>query len=601
MKTFGALFAVISGATALSIAEINGNRFISPYNGQTVTNVEGLVTAVSSAGFYLRSTKADRDAATSEGLYVYGSNAAKTVTVGDIITVSGKVSEYRSNVDYLYLTELTSPQNITIVSSGAKVKPLVIGKDTYSPPTSKFSSLDEGGLFGVPNNVSRISVANPKLQPKKYGLDFWESIVGELVTIKEAYGVGRPNQYGDVWVRGNWKVTGKNKQGGLTMTDGDANPETIIIGTPLDASKNPTDTKMGDYYGDITGVVSYAFGFYRVLPLTHITPERNSSAAHPPVSFTSKGSCKGITVADYNAENLAPTSTHLPQVVDQIINMLKTPDLLFLQEVQDNSGSKNDGVVSANVTLTTLVDSLFETSGVQYAFAEVEPENLKDGGQPGGNIRVAYLYRPDVVELYKPNQGGSNDANEVLPGPLLKYNPGRIDPANAAWVDSRKPLVAMWRAVKGGKKPFFTVNVHFTSKGGSTSLHGDARPPVNLGVDQRTMQAEVTADFIAQILEEDKKAYVIAAGDFNEFVQVQPLQTFAKKSGLTELDEVAKISMNERYTYLFDMNSEALDHMYVSKGIGKSVKYEHMNLNTWQNYDDQVSDHDPSVARFDLC
>lgn len=250
---------------------------------------------------------------------------------------------------------------------------------------------------------------------------------------------------------------------------------------------------MGDYYGDITGVVYYAFGFYRVLPLTNIAPIRNSSAEHDAVSFASKGSCKGITVASYNAENLAPNSSHLPQVVDQIVDKLRTPDLIILQEVQDGSGPTDDGVVSANLTLSTLTESLFETSGIEYDFAEVEPEDGVDGGQPGGNIRCAYLYRPDVVELYEPNQGGSVDANEVLEGPLLKYNPGRIDPANPAWDASRKPVVAQWRAVNGGKKPFFTVNVHFTSKGGSTSLHGDARPPVNLGVDQRTLQADVTA------------------------------------------------------------------------------------------------------------
>ncbi|MBE3042035.1 hypothetical protein IMZ48_05520 [Candidatus Bathyarchaeota archaeon] len=126
---------------------------------------------------------------------------------------------FRSNVDHLYLTELTSPQNITVVSSGNEVKPLVIGEDTLPPPTSRYSSLDEGGIWGVPNNVSLISVTNPKLKPKKYGMDFWESLVGELVTIKDAYGISRPNQYGDVWVRGDWKVTGQNEQGGLTMTD----------------------------------------------------------------------------------------------------------------------------------------------------------------------------------------------------------------------------------------------------------------------------------------------------------------------------------------------------------------------------------------------
>ena len=110
---------------------------------------------------------------------------------------------FRSNKDHHYLTELTEAQNITVVSSGNEFKPLVIGVDTGSPPTDLFSSLDEGGMMGVPNNVSLISDTNPKLQPKEYGMDFWESLVGELVTVKGAYGISRPNQYGDVWVRGD--------------------------------------------------------------------------------------------------------------------------------------------------------------------------------------------------------------------------------------------------------------------------------------------------------------------------------------------------------------------------------------------------------------
>lgn len=57
----------------------------------------------------------------------------------------------------------------------------------------------------------------------------------------------------------------------------------------------------------------------------------------------------------------------------------------------------------------------------------------------------------------------------------------------------------------------------------------------------------------------------------------------------------------ERYTYLFDQNTEALDHMYISKGLGKGAKVEHLHLNTWQNFDGQTSDHDPSVARLNFC
>lgn len=149
--------------------------------------------------------------------------------------------------------------------------------------------------------------------------------------------------------------------------------------------------------------------------------------------------------------------------------------------------------MTANQTLAALADGIEESSGVVYDWAEVIPDNNEDGGQPGGNIRQAYLYRPDVIELVNPNQGDADDVNAVLDGPSLKYNPGRIDPANPAWDDSRKPLVAEWRPVKGTKKSFFTVNVHFGSKGGSTSVHGDARTPVNKGVEKRTEQSKITA------------------------------------------------------------------------------------------------------------
>lgn len=208
-----------SVVSALTISEINGNRFLSPYNGQTVSNVSGIVTAKGPDGLWLRSTKPDRDDKTSESIYVFGRTFATNFSVGDSIVIGGKVQEYRSNKDYLYLTELSSPTLQEKVSTGNKVKALVIGKDTTDPPTEQFSSLDGGDIFAVPNNVSLISVANPTLSPKKYGLDFWESLSGELVTVRKPVAIAKPNNYGDTWVRGDWKVTGKNQRGGLTMTD----------------------------------------------------------------------------------------------------------------------------------------------------------------------------------------------------------------------------------------------------------------------------------------------------------------------------------------------------------------------------------------------
>ena len=141
---FYSLALLLSPVIAVTIDEVNGNRFLSPYQGQDVSNVEGLVTAKSSSGFYLRSTSPDTDNRSSESIYVYDSEAVSQVTVGDVITFSGTVSEYRSSSSYISMTEIISPSKIEVLSSDNEVVPVVIGENGLMPPTEQFSSLDDG-------------------------------------------------------------------------------------------------------------------------------------------------------------------------------------------------------------------------------------------------------------------------------------------------------------------------------------------------------------------------------------------------------------------------------------------------------------------------
>jgi hypothetical protein len=345
-------------ASALTVSEINGPKYLSPYNGQTVSNVSGIITAKGPDGIWIRSVKADKDDRTSESIYVFGRTFGTNLTVGDSIILGGKVTEYRSSSAYVYLTEISNPVLEAKVSSGNQVKPLVIGKDTIKPPTEQLSSLDGGDVFAVPNNQSLVSVANPSLEPKKYGMDFWESLSGELVTVKKPTAIAKPNNFGDTWVYGDWKVTGKNKRNGLTMTDKDANPETILIGSPLDGSDNPVGTKLGDELEEITGVVTQAFGFYRILPTTALKVKKSQKPDLPSATkLTSNGKCDGLTFGAYNVENLAPSSTYLPDIASHIVNYLKSPDLMFLQEVQDDNGATNDAGKHCNIHFTKPINS----------------------------------------------------------------------------------------------------------------------------------------------------------------------------------------------------------------------------------------------------
>ncbi|KAF8158349.1 Endonuclease/exonuclease/phosphatase [Crassisporium funariophilum] len=618
VKLYGFFFlttylSAVSTVLSITVTDIQGNSWQSPLVGQTVHNVTGLVTAKASNGFYIAGTKTP-DIRLSNGLMIFSSTAAvlNSVVVGDFVSLSGRVVEFRSatSPNNLFVTEIDTPTNITVLSANNTVIPIILGKDR-SPPTQLFSALDVGpdGFLSVPNNASRIEAVNATLQPEMYGMDFWESLEGQLVTIPKPIATAFQNRFGEFWVYGDWKITGKNSRGGISITFGpdgipDGNPETVIIGTPLDKTKNPL-TAVGMGFSDITGVVVYQFGFFYVLPLTAPKVISTPDPTVPPASFKSKpnNECV-ITFGDYNVENMAPTSSHLPTVAGHISNLLFTPDIMFVQEIQDNSGPTDDGTVSANVTLSTLVNAIALASNVTYQFASIDPVDGQDGGQPGGNIRTAFLYRPEKLKLVSgAPAGGSLDPTLVVGRflkPKLSFNPGRIDPLNPAWNSTRKPLVAQWQTKSG--KDLFTINLHLSSKGGSSSTQGDARPPVNLPVDVRTSQVSSVASFVKSLLSKDPTASVIVAGDFNEFIQTRSVYK-PLTAMLTDIDEVADIPEVERYSYVFDQNSQQLDHVLVSNAIKRrKVEFEHIHVNNWSpTLSARVSDHDPSVGRIRIC
>lgn len=179
-------------------------------------------------GFYIAGPPVS-DVRVSNGLQVF--TTSKTilaeVNVGDMIVLSGKVAEFRSSSDPddLTATELESPTNITVLSHNNTVTPLVLGQKR-SPPTQSFTSLDKGpdGYLSVPNNQSRVDIVNATLQPTLFGLDFWESLEGQLVTVKNPTVTDFENSFGEFWVYGDWPVTGINSRGGVSMTFGTSTP-----------------------------------------------------------------------------------------------------------------------------------------------------------------------------------------------------------------------------------------------------------------------------------------------------------------------------------------------------------------------------------------
>ncbi|KAL5611722.1 uncharacterized protein BROUX77_001878 [Berkeleyomyces rouxiae] len=602
MKISWSLLASAAVAYAITISEINGNSFVSFYEQQAVTDVKGIVTAKSKIGFYMRSTEPDFDIKTSESIFVLGQYLLKKVNVGDVVSLDAIVDEYRDDIPS---TQLVAVRNLAIKSKNNPVFPAIIGEHTPSPPTEQFTSLDGGSIHGFSDGSYSLSDSNPILDPEKYGLDFWESLSGEFVTIRSPKSVSRSNNRGDTWVIGDWGVTGRNSHGGMTISATDFNPEVIKIGRTLDDQSNPIDTKMGDELADITGIVTYKFGFYTILPVEPIQVIKRATSDYPPTSLVSTGDCSGITVTSYNTHNLHPTAPHMAKVVRHIVDHLKTPDILLLQEIQDSIDTDNRQFGGADDVMRVLSNNIKRLSDVKYSWALVQPKYNKEGGRPGSNIRQAYLYRPDVVKLVNPTYDDSLSGTQVYMTPdyelALSLNPGRIDPFHPAWYNSRKPLVAMWYPVRGAGKPFFTINVHLTSKGGSTSIQGDIRPPINYGVQKRAEQLAVIADFITQIMSIDHNARIIVGGDFNDFSFAEPMANFMEHTGMVDLNDVVRIPPEERYSFVHGMTSEELDPFLISPALIGDSHYEHVHLNSWQKTGDSASDHDPQLGRFNMC
>ena len=100
----------------------------------------------------------------------------------------------------------------------------------------------------------------------------------------------------------------------------------------------------------------------------------------------------------------------------------------------------------------------------------------------------------------------------------------------------------------------------------------------------------------------ESAANLVVGGDFNEYTQTTYVFQYFDDI-LTEIDEAADLDPVERYTYVYDQNSEQLDHLFLSSSlVGRGVQVEHVHVNNWAaTQSAAASDHDPSVGRILLC
>ncbi|MFD4673030.1 endonuclease/exonuclease/phosphatase family protein [Lentzea sp. NPDC058450] len=559
------------------IRDIQGVTRVSPLVGQKVTNVPGVVTgtrATGDRGFWIQDTAPDNDPRTSEGVFVYTGGTAPTVAVGDSVVVSGTIAEYRPGGETgsnQTLTEITTPTTIT-VSKGNPVPAPVVVKNVPA------------GYLPAPGG----SIEQLPLEPAKYGLDLFESLEGTLVQVDDVRVVGPSNAFGEVWVTVN-PDQNKNLRGGTTYPSYDQqNSGRLKIKT---AGTLPA-ANVGDVFAGATvGAIEYTnFGGYTLAALN--LGQHVSSNLQREITAQQKES--ELSVATYNVENLDPSDPQekFDRLADGVTTNLRSPDVVVLEEIQDNNGATNDGVVAADQTLQKFSDTIFAKGGPRYQWRQIDPENLKDGGEPGGNIRVGFFFNPQRVSFVDRPGGDFQTPVQVVKKngrAALSVSPGRIDPLNDAWASSRKPLAGEFKF--RGRTVFVVAN-HFNSKGGDEAIHGRNQPPNRTSEVQRAKQATALKTFTEQIRAIDKGANVVLAGDLNDYQFSPALKTLTGDGNLKAL--IDTLPVNERYSYVFEGNSQTLDHLVMSKNITR-FSYDVVHINA--EFADQASDHDPQIVR----
>ncbi|MGI8697298.1 MAG: lamin tail domain-containing protein [Mycobacteriales bacterium] len=568
------------GTTGLAIHDIQGATHVSPYVGTKVLAVPGVVTAVGVREFWMQDPQPDRAAATSEGIAVY-SGSAPAVAVGDSVTVDATVTEYRPSANDLSTTELSAP-TVTVIAHGVAVPaPTLVGLGGRVPPSRVIES-------GVHGSVETSGTFNPG----KHGIDFWESLEGMRVELGNAQVVGPTNRFGETTIvpRGS---TVRTTRGGIVAQSDDFNPERVVLTSTL---ADVPAANVGDRFpGATVGVIDYAFDNFELIATT--SPTLLSGGLQRQVATPATD--KQLAVATFNVENLAPSDpqSKFDTLAQYALTNLAAPDILALEEIQDNDGATDDGVVAADVTLQKLTGAITAAGGPTYQWAQIDPANDQDGGQPGGNIRQVFLYRTDrglafvhrgTATATAPTAVAKNRAG----APYLTLSPGRIDPTDAAWANSRKPLAGQFSF--DGQTVFVIAN-HFDAKLGDQPLFGRYQPPATSSATQRVQQATLVRRFVNQIEGADPKAAIAVVGDLNDFDFSATTKILTRGEALVDLPSTLPIT--QRYTYVYQGNSEVLDHILLSPALSK-YHYQVVHINS--EFADQISDHEPQVVRLDI-
>jgi uncharacterized protein len=654
----------------------NGTAHVSPYNGQTV-KVQGVVyektlQAITNStntykGFYIQNTAAtaDGDPNTSDGLFVFMSTASTvgnyTPQVGDEIVLSGKVSEYYN------MTELVAPLSVvSVLRSGvdieAEVHPVVANPPVSAADANRYWERLQGMRIQVPQGGLVLGGRNV-FSPAD--AEIWvfspDSTVAQRANLyaQKAYRDAHPLD--DNYDANNWDGNGYRILMGSLGIKAAAGDAQVLI-DPARSYDTVTNAPAGG--------LNYTFSKYRIEISGQPTFAEGPDPAknNPPATFDRS---INYSIVDYNLENLydyrdnpfsgcdftgnsgcakvapflsavtppydyvpasdAAYQARLNDIALEIINDLHSPDILMVQEVENQDiCTVTDGALTCGTTdnadgkpdvLQELALKIAANGGPAYGAAfDRDSSDLR-------GIAPSYLYRTDRVELLPPDGDPVLGANPAVgsytsvPYDSDVSNPKTLNAVytgtggcETSYVFPRAVDVGLFRIYStaigtGSYRDVYILNNHFKSGPDSCVAH-------------RTEQAKYNAALVAFIQAAKPDARIVVGGDLN--VYPRPDDPFAPIGQPTSSDQLGSLydpslglknlwevllsqAPESAYSYVYLGQAQTLDQMFISAPMLadlKQYRIAHINSDFPADYTGDVargtSDHDPSVATFSI-
>jgi uncharacterized protein len=498
------------------IHDIQGNGAATPVPGSPQV-IEGVVVGDFQGpgglgGFFVQEEddQADADPNTSEGLFVASESP---VDAGDLVRVLGTAAESSGR------TQLGTVTDIAVCASQRSVSatrvPLPLGSPGEWEPR-------EGMLVTIPQSLSIGESSN------------FDRFNETILTVGRQYQPTAVDEPGSPAAAARAE---SNQRGRITLDDGRSaqNPDPAIHpeGGIFDLGHRFRD---GDTVANVTGVLDFAFGSYRIQP----TESADYSVANPrPYAPSDVGG--NLTVGSFNVLNYfttldgrgANTPEEFQRQRAKIIAAITKldADIVGLIEIENNDEAIAD-----------LVAGLNAASGPgTYAYI--------DTGVIGTDaIRVAFVYKPE----------------RVTPVGDYAILDSTVDPR---FIDTlNRPALAQTFRSNTSTGVLTVVVNHLKSKGSDCNAVGDPDTGDGSGYCNltRTSAAEALVDWLATDPTGSGDDDFLIVGDLNSYAKEDPIDALLA-GGYTDL--VRNFAGDSAYSFVFDGQLGYLDHALASAGL----------------------------------